>query len=131
MGTDGNWYFEGRADREIKLNGHRIDLNIVETTIRNCPEASDVVVDTHPSGRGLRAFVLGCENSRVFNAIAAALEVRLPLYMVPRFWFGAACFPFNVNSKLDRGRFVTELSAVEKPYIRVPVAPSTLEVFDA
>lgn len=114
--ADGLWYFEGRQDREIKLQGHRIDLNTVETALRSVAGIKDAVVDLHPAKRGLRAFVLGCPTPETQQAAAQKLSRRLPDYMVPRFWFGTDDFQLNANCKLDRRRFVTELSS-QRPLV--------------
>lgn len=61
--ADGNWHFIGRQDREVKLNGYRIDLNAVEQAIREIVPVADVVIEVTRSKRinALCAYVLGGE----------------------------------------------------------------------
>ncbi|WP_264212364.1 AMP-binding protein [Leisingera thetidis] len=110
------WYFEGRKDREIKLHGHRINLADVETALQSVAGIEEAVVDLHPAKRGLRAFVLGGSAPDALRSAAQQLSRQLPAYMVPRFWFGTDAFQINANCKLDRRRFVTELSS-RRPFV--------------
>ena len=121
----GQWYFEGRKDREIKLSGYRIDLNTVEAALRDLPGVSDAVVDLHPGGRALRAFVLGMAGAAHLADLARTLSGRLPAYMMPRFWHGTETFSLNANSKLDRKQFVADLEGLAPYILPATPAPST------
>ncbi|PQV56037.1 D-alanine--poly(phosphoribitol) ligase subunit 1 [Defluviimonas denitrificans] len=105
----GNWFFAGRKDREIKLNGYRIDLNILEAALRGIDGVKDAVVDLHPNGKQLRAFLLGPTGRDALLAIGRRLGRDMAPHMVPKLWYGADGFEMNANSKLDRGRFVERM----------------------
>ncbi|MFH8982795.1 amino acid adenylation domain-containing protein [Streptomyces varsoviensis] len=51
--ADGGLDFLGRADRQVKLNGYRVELAEVENTLSAQPETSEAVADTRttPAGR--------------------------------------------------------------------------------
>ena len=120
---DDMWYFEGRKDREVKLHGHRIDLNTVEAALRAAPGVEDAVVDVHPNNRGLRAFVLGPTTPQALEQTARHLAQTLAAPMVPRFWYGSTLYPLNANSKLDRTAFIAQLQDA-KPLIFSPPSPA-------
>jgi D-alanine--poly(phosphoribitol) ligase subunit 1 len=120
---DDLWYFDGRKDREIKLHGHRIDLNTVEAALRATPGVEDAVVDVHPNNRGLRAFVLGQTTPQALEQTARHLVQTLAAPMVPRFWYGSTLYPLNANSKLDRKAFIAQLQDA-KPLIFSPPLPA-------
>lgn len=108
---DGNWHFIGRQDREVKLDGYRIDLNAIEQAIRAISPVADVVVEVTQNKRAnaLSAYVLGATED-VLLQVSATLSDRLAPHMIPRFWRGAMDGPFNANGKLDRKAFVAGLS---------------------
>ncbi|PWC85503.1 hypothetical protein TSH100_15230 [Azospirillum sp. TSH100] len=104
VGPGGNWYLRGRMDREIKVQGVRIDLNEIEAHLRRQPGVDDAVVQPyllHGEARALSAFVLGVESDACLRRLADALAAELPPYLVPRHWYGGFPAALNANSKLD------------------------------
>ena len=99
IGTDGDWYFAGRRDREVKLTGHRVDLNAVENAIRRQPGVMDVVAFVD---EGLVALVVGPRTEGELAAAAAGIAADLPWYCVPRRWHACTEFRLNAHGKLDR-----------------------------
>ena len=124
--ADGNWHFIGRQDREVKLDGYRIDLNAVEQAIRAIASVADVVVNVTGGKRAntLSAYVLGATDDQL-TQVSAVLADRLAPHMIPRFWRGAETGPFNANGKLDRKAFVTQLD-VDPPVIYAPQTAAKL-----
>ena len=104
---DGTWHFQGRRDREVKIQGVRIDLNTIETTIRAEAGVEDVVVDLFQirgEARGLSAYVVGMDSREDLAELARALADRLPPYALPRRWYGGLPRQLNQNGKLDRSQ---------------------------
>ena len=104
-GPDGRWYFRGRLDREVKVQGVRIDLAEVEAHLRLLPGVEDAVVEPfvlRGEPRALQAFVLGHVSADDLPRLATALARDLPPYLVPRYWFAGFPMRLNANSKLDR-----------------------------
>ncbi len=60
VGTDGNLFFLGRLDRQIKLRGYRIELEEIES-----------VLHTHPKVESAAAKLLGESSSRFLHAWVA------------------------------------------------------------
>lgn len=55
---DGNIIFLGREDNQIKIKGHRIELNEISTVLRTYPQIEDAVVINTNEGNGrIHAFV--------------------------------------------------------------------------
>lgn len=103
----GVWHFHGRLDREVKVQGVRIDLNAIEGFIRSLPGVEDAIVDVfaiHGEARGLDAFVVGPTSESDLAELASALARRLPAAYLPRRWYGGLPQPLNLNGKLDRTR---------------------------
>ncbi|KUI98754.1 AMP-binding protein [Vibrio sp. MEBiC08052] len=97
-------YFWGRDDRELKIQGYRIDLNEVEAYLRQLDEIKEVFVEPwfrKEDLQGMRAFVLP-EQEVDFQQLAVGMADNFPSYMVPRFWYAIEDDVLNLNSKLDR-----------------------------
>ncbi|MGC1497636.1 MAG: AMP-binding protein [Sulfitobacter sp.] len=120
LGADGLWYFSGRADREIKLQGIRIDLNEIEAHICDQTGVETVHVEPHlihNSIRAINAFVCGPKDQGELKNLACASAASLPTWMVPRFWYAYPDFTINRNSKLDRVDFARVAQAEGVRYV--------------
>ncbi|HTQ98840.1 MAG TPA: AMP-binding protein, partial [Candidatus Acidoferrum sp.] len=96
--------FKGRADRQVKIKGYRIELQECETAIRELCGRDLVCVIPWPNSddgtaAGLVAFV--CAESIDETAMKATLATRLPAYMIPARIVALREFPFNANGKVD------------------------------
>jgi amino acid adenylation domain-containing protein len=107
---DGCIEFLGREDLQVKIQGYRIELEEVESTLLDCPGVAQaaVVALGRPGGtRRLAAHVVRAADSGPGERpdeqqVRDHLAGRLPAYMVPptvRFWDR---FPLNANGKVDR-----------------------------
>jgi amino acid adenylation domain-containing protein len=105
VGRDGQVYFLGRADSQIKSRGYRIELGEVESAlgavagIRDC-----AVVGVEVGGfEGISicaAYVGGPDLDPA--ALRTALGGLVPSYMVPARWLALEALPRNRNGKVDR-----------------------------
>jgi D-alanine--poly(phosphoribitol) ligase subunit 1 len=107
---NGLLFFDGRIDRQVKVNGYRIELEDVEENLRSLPTVSDaVVLPVMEKGiaQSLAAFVVLSLRSvesdfEMGNRLRAQLSERLPAYMLPRKIFFRDAFPMTLNGKTDR-----------------------------
>ena len=107
---EGQIFFEGRMDSQVKVNGYRIELGDLEANLRALPEIADaVVLPVEKQGRidALAAIVvLAVEKTGSDFAFTAQLKKnlgeRLPAYMVPRKFLYVEAFPMTGNGKADR-----------------------------
>ncbi|MDF1797991.1 MAG: condensation domain-containing protein, partial [Planctomycetota bacterium] len=106
--ADGRFEALGRADGQVKVRGHRIELGEVEASLlaSQAVTAAAVVAhtDTH-SGTRLVAFVVGGPPSD-------ELLARLPDTMRPARWVQLDALPLTTSEKVDRRR-LSELAALE------------------
>jgi D-alanine--poly(phosphoribitol) ligase subunit 1 len=124
---DGLWYFHGRIDREVKIQGMRIDLNEVEAHLRDQPGVADVAVEPHAIRgelRALSAYVVGFDQAGQLEALAAAMAAELPAYLVPRFWYAGFPEQLNMNSKLDRSALEKVAAVARLRHVFVPTGPT-------
>ncbi|GHE29423.1 non-ribosomal peptide synthetase [Streptomyces capitiformicae] len=116
--VEGRLFFLGRRDNQIKLRGHRIELEEIEAAAsaelggRPCSVILDQDGDNGPR---LIGFVQGAEQPDQ-SALTAALTRTLPGALLPSRWFGLAEIPTMASGKPDRAaltRIATELGAAE------------------
>ncbi|WP_066913693.1 non-ribosomal peptide synthetase [Millisia brevis] len=105
----GRLEFVGRADDQVKISGHRIELGEVGTAVRQVPGvmSAAAIAVTKESGAALAAYYIadpGVTSTPAEQAaqIIAYLSQRLPAYLVPTYLVRMAALPFTANGKLDR-----------------------------
>ncbi|MFJ5269891.1 amino acid adenylation domain-containing protein [Streptomyces sp. NPDC088358] len=104
--SQGVFHFHGRADRQIKSSGHRIELDEVAAALRDLPGLKDIAVVSVPAP--------GAEGNRICAAyvplpgsgpgparLRTALAAKLPQYMLPSQWRAYESLPLNANGKID------------------------------
>mgnify|MGYP006066712847 FL=1 len=96
---DGEIYFSGRKDFQIKHMGHRIELEEIERAMDEVAgvEQSCCVLDEKQSR--LAAFYLGKTEP---EEIRREMKKRFPIYMVPHKIIQIQAMPLNKNGKTDR-----------------------------
>jgi amino acid adenylation domain-containing protein len=101
-GADGNLRFLGRRDRQVKLRGHRIELEEIEFLTRRVLRDVEcaVVLDTLSSPPRLVGFV---ENTDDGIAQAARRDVAALLApaVAPSAWVALAALPRRAGDKID------------------------------
>jgi amino acid adenylation domain-containing protein len=102
----------GRMDSQIKILGHRVELEEVEAVLREEAGAEAIAVGwpRTPSGAaGIVAFIAGTSVDPV--QVRRAISERLPDYMVPRELRIVSELPLNPNGKRDRKALLSMLEA--------------------
>ncbi|SDM01441.1 non-ribosomal peptide synthetase [Streptomyces wuyuanensis] len=122
-GLDGLLYFLGRRDNQIKLRGHRIELEEIEAAAsaalggRSCA----VVLDRETAGGPrLVGFLEDGGDRAEFDekALHAELSRRLPGPLVPARWARLDAMPTLAGGKPDRTALARRAASLE------PVAPA-------
>jgi D-alanine--poly(phosphoribitol) ligase subunit 1 len=106
--------FDGRIDFQIKLDGHRIELEDVARNLEALPAVERaVVLAVERDGRceALAAFVVarGGAAETSTSELRAQLGTRVPAYMIPRDIVYRAALPMTANGKIDRARLAAEV----------------------
>ncbi|HVG09973.1 MAG TPA: amino acid adenylation domain-containing protein [Thermoanaerobaculia bacterium] len=104
---DGQLKFVGRADRQVKVRGFRIEPGEVEAQIVGHPgvrEAAVVPYEAAPGDLRLAAYVAGAGPAAPsVQELRAFLRSRLPEHMVPSFFAFLPALPVTAGGKVDRG----------------------------
>lgn len=94
----------GRNDFQVKVNGHRIELEEIENQILSLNNINKCIVTKNLSNDGhefLCAYIT-CFNHIDTNYIRNSLKKVLPLYMIPQYFVKLEDFPYTPNGKIDR-----------------------------
>ncbi|SDY08068.1 non-ribosomal peptide synthetase terminal domain of unknown function [Geodermatophilus africanus] len=114
---DGELEYLGRADSEVKVRGHRVDLQEIESVLLEHDEVTGAVVTLLPSpetGGELAGYVVlrdgsaadpsGDRVDEVVDELHRRLTNQMPPYMVPAYLDVVAAIPMLPSGKADRGR---------------------------
>ncbi|WP_091820744.1 non-ribosomal peptide synthetase [Butyrivibrio sp. ob235] len=99
---DGIFEFMGRADRQVKIRGIRIEPAEIEELLRGYDGIDDVVISTPEVGgqRVIAAYYLA-DSELDTNELEDYVRRFKPSYMVPSFFIRIDSIPLNTNGKVD------------------------------
>jgi amino acid adenylation domain-containing protein/non-ribosomal peptide synthase protein (TIGR01720 family) len=105
--AEGDLYFLGRLDNQVKVRGYRIEPGEIEALLCRCPGVQEAVVLAHPDASGetaLTAYLLvgGEDRAPEVAEIRSFLLDRLPAYMVPATLLPLRELPRTPHGKIDR-----------------------------
>jgi amino acid adenylation domain-containing protein len=129
MRPDGALSFLGRADRQIKIGGKRIELDAVETSLRldtRIREAVAVMRVLPGDRREIVAFVEAAAKPSAADFAQSVLQqyaAHQPAYMVPARLIVVDAFPLSPTGKIDR-KFVLQTWEAQQA-AAAPRVPST------
>jgi amino acid adenylation domain-containing protein len=111
--AEGDYVFLGRADHQIKVLGHRVELGEIEAVLHGHPGVEHAVAFGWPpdnaSAEGVVAFVSG--NISSADPLLSLAKAGLPPYIVPRQIYILSEMPLNANGKVDRVTLKKQLLA--------------------
>jgi amino acid adenylation domain-containing protein len=103
---DGGLEYLGRGDAQVKVRGHRIELEEVELALSAHPEVLATAVAARPGPGGearLVAYLVERDGTRPSGAeLRAFVRERLPEYMLPGAFVWMEGLPRTTSGKLDR-----------------------------
>jgi amino acid adenylation domain-containing protein len=108
IGEDGQVYFLGRGDSQIKSRGYRIELGDVEAAISAVAGVEECAVVALRRG-GFEGALICCayaarDGGLTPTAVRRELSRLVPGYMLPSHWLSLDRLPMNGNGKVDRSR---------------------------
>ncbi|MFC0006885.1 amino acid adenylation domain-containing protein [Micromonospora siamensis] len=116
---DGRIEHLGRLDSQVKVRGHRVELDEIRSVLLAEPDvtAAAVVLDvpdpSDPAGARLNAYVV--RDSAGPTDLRKRVARVLPDYMVPSTVTELSALPLTANGKLDTGRLPAPAEPVSKP----------------
>lgn len=109
----GQLYYLGRLDKQVKINGHRVELDEIGVTLRQIPgiKASVVRVIYIGSGTRMLAAWYVAERDITPQTVTKRLSQTLPVWAIPEKLVRIAALPLTVNGKIDESQLPDPLSA--------------------
>jgi len=98
----------GRIDNQIKIRGHRIELEEIEAhlnQIEGIDQSVVIVLQTNETDKFLEAFYTSDSNISSKD-IVTHLSAKIPSYMLPSVFIRVEKFILNSNGKIDRNRML-------------------------
>ncbi len=111
---NGSLELRGRSDNQVKLRGHRIELEEIEAALCAHPQVRECAAAIHEHGlddRRLVAFVVTNGHQVTSEELRDHAQSVLPPYALPSSFMALAALPRMPNGKLDRAALP---SAVEQ-----------------
>lgn len=100
---EGDLYYLGRKDAQVKLNGFRIELHEIENCIiRNFNFMNTICFISENNNYSNLVSVIQSDKELEISTIKSKLSELLPTYMIPKFFVFLKEFPHNSNRKIDR-----------------------------
>ncbi|MHB1328062.1 MAG: amino acid adenylation domain-containing protein, partial [Gemmatimonadales bacterium] len=103
---DGLLSFTGRRDNQLKVRGHRVEVEEVEATLQRHPQVTAAAVQAreHQGETALVAFVTASNGTApTSRELREHLLRSVPEYMIPSAFQTLPALPRTPNGKLDRG----------------------------
>jgi amino acid adenylation domain-containing protein len=129
--ADGLIEFLGRVDRQVKINGKRVELDEIEACLRRSGLIEDAAVTSSAAAGGprrLHAYVKSSrEGASLIPELRRYLREELPEHMVPASFMILPSLPLSPTGKIDRARLPAppDLGTPSRPLPDRPAA--TLE----
>ncbi|MFI7068850.1 AMP-binding protein [Micromonospora sediminicola] len=110
--TDGTLHFDGRADRQVKVRGHRIEPAEIEQAALTVGGVGECAAVPVPGTGGAYDGILLAYTSRVFpptaeSALLDTLRAQLPPHLVPAEAVRVEALPLTANGKMDSAALLT------------------------
>jgi D-alanine--poly(phosphoribitol) ligase subunit 1 len=107
----GVFHHLGRIDNQVKIHGHRVELEDVESHMRSVARTDQVAALAWPIADGVAQGIVGfvAQSALPAGRVREALRGRLPAHMVPAAIHEVAALPLNANGKLDRKALLERL----------------------
>lgn len=106
LGADGEHYFLGRKDRQVKVRGYRIELDEIEVALLAHGQVEEAAVYLLPDGDGnnrLEAAIVSRPGAPLSpSELSGHLARRLPSYAVPASIIILEQFPRTSTGKINR-----------------------------
>jgi amino acid adenylation domain-containing protein len=111
---EGWLYFVSRVDHQVKIHGHRVELEEITHVIQKITQEALVCTVAIPSRQQEMAIVTFIASAAGHSGIQILTQCKmhLPSYMIPKRILFLSAMPLNANGKIDRNalhRHATEV----------------------
>lgn len=107
---DGNIEYFGRVDKQVKINGFRIEMDEIEKAILEHEDIVEaVIIDKKEKDNSKKLYAYVVSDKKIDESeVKDKLKNRLPKYMIPFKIHQVENIPLNVNGKVDKEKLLKE-----------------------
>lgn len=126
---NGELYYLGRVDNQIKIRGLRIELDEIENRILTFPfiQKAKVIKQTINEREFLSAYFIAEQRINIANLRSYLLEF-LPNYMIPTYFTALDKFPYTPNGKIDKKALPLPKADLKNTYEKYIPPKTDLEI---
>ncbi|PHV12432.1 non-ribosomal peptide synthetase/type I polyketide synthase [Chitinimonas sp. BJB300] len=114
----------GRADNQVKVRGHRIEVGEIEAQLKTLPEIAQAVVMLRTDNGGepqLCAYCVPADEATVdIKQLRQHLGGHLPTYMIPTWFVAVPAMPLSPNGKVDLNALPAPTLHTDQETIELP-----------
>ena len=110
---NGNFFYCGRKDEQIKVQGKRIELKEIEHCANKITGKFQAKAIVFKAEFGTNKIALFVDENIDFEELSTHLKKHLPAYMLPAKTIGLASLPLNKNEKVDKQALLSYLSNLQ------------------
>jgi D-alanine--poly(phosphoribitol) ligase subunit 1 len=109
-------WFQGRVDNQVKIRGHRIELEEIDLAVQSFPDVQRAVAVTLAGNDGDEiAVAYRADRAVAAEEVLAFCKEKLPAYMRPARAVQFDELPRNANGKVDRKAAKALLEQMDRP----------------
>lgn len=111
----GDYFFGGRNDTQVKINGYRVEISELEYHAANFPGIDEAVVIVATNDRNDQQVLNMVYTSKLklnTDEIVAFLSAKIPDYMLPENIYPVKDIPYNLNGKIDKRALADQISKI-------------------
>lgn len=104
---NGLFYYHGRNDQQVQINGIRVELGEIEAKLTDLIGVDEGIVVMND--QILTAIIKRNDPNLTAETVIGQLKRKLPRYMIPNKIYFVAEFRFNASNKIDRKAMINEI----------------------
>jgi len=112
----GDYFFTGRNDTQVKINGYRVEIGELEYYAGEFPgidESVVIVSANEKNDQQLLNLVYTAKYDIDRNEFTSFLATRIPSYMLPANIYFVESIPHNLNGKIDKKVLAEQISKLK------------------
>ncbi|HTI21787.1 MAG TPA: amino acid adenylation domain-containing protein [Kutzneria sp.] len=116
LDDNGRLLFVGRADNQVKIRGHRVELGEIEAVLDAHPDVARSIVTLVGAGADVRlTATVVADPAPSLDVLRRFAETRLPAWLLPDRLVVVAAMPLTPNGKVDRKAVAAQLEVPAEP----------------
>lgn len=109
----GDYFFSGRNDTQVKINGYRVEISELEfhaANLQGIDEAVVIVTLNDKNDQQVLNLVYTAKSELNKDEIVDLLTKKIPSYMLPGNIYFVESIPYNLNGKIDKRALAEQIS---------------------